>query len=50
MIDERIDPRLIAEVADADPAWQLVMVGPVVKIDPAGLPQRANIQARPAAL
>ena len=43
VIDERIDPRLIAEVADADPAWQLVMVGPVVKIDPAGLPQRANI-------
>ena len=43
VIDERIDPRLIAEVADADPAWQLVMVGPVVKIDPASLPQRANI-------
>jgi glycosyltransferase involved in cell wall biosynthesis len=43
VIDERLDLGLIAEVADADPAWQLVMVGPVVKIDPATLPQRANI-------
>jgi glycosyltransferase involved in cell wall biosynthesis len=25
------------------PAWQLVMIGPVVKIDPASLPQRPNI-------
>ena len=43
VIDERLDLGLIAAVADADPAWQLVMVGPVVKIDPASLPQRANI-------
>ncbi len=43
VIDERIDIGLIAELADADPSWQIVMVGPVVKIDPAGLPQRANI-------
>ncbi|MSE06794.1 glycosyltransferase, partial [Lactobacillus salivarius] len=25
------------------PEWQIVMVGPVVKIDPASLPQRDNI-------
>ena len=25
------------------PEWQLVMVGPVVKIDPAALPKRSNI-------
>jgi glycosyltransferase involved in cell wall biosynthesis len=43
VIDERLDLELIAEVADADPAWQLVMVGPVVKIDPDQLPKRANI-------
>jgi glycosyltransferase involved in cell wall biosynthesis len=43
VIDERIDLDLVAQVADADPAWQIVMVGPVVKIDPATLPQRPNI-------
>jgi UDP-galactopyranose mutase len=43
VIDERFDLDLIAKVADAHPQWQLVLVGPVVKIDPAALPQRANI-------
>jgi len=43
VIDERLDLGLVAELADADPAWQIVMVGPVVKIDPASLPRRANI-------
>jgi UDP-galactopyranose mutase len=43
VIDERLDTALLAAVADARPDWQLVMVGPVVKIDPAGLPQRPNI-------
>lgn len=43
VIDERIDLDLLAAVADLHPEWQLVMVGPVVKIDPATLPQRANI-------
>jgi len=43
VIDERLDLDLIAAIADARPDWSLVMVGPVVKIDPADLPQRANI-------
>lgn len=43
VIDERFDCELIAQVADAHPMWQIVLVGPVVKIDPATLPQRANI-------
>ena len=43
VIDERLDMGLIAELAAADPAWQIVMVGPVVKIDPARLPRPANI-------
>ncbi len=43
MIDERLDTDLIAAVAAARPDWQLVMVGPVVKIDPAELPRAANI-------
>ena len=43
VIDERIDLGLIARLADAHSDWQIVMVGPVVKIDPATLPQRQNI-------
>ena len=43
VIDERIDLPLIEALADARPGWQIVMVGPVVKIDPATLPQRANL-------
>ena len=43
VIDERFDAPLIAALADAHPEWQLVMVGPVLKIDPASLPQRPNI-------
>ena len=43
VIDERMDLALLASVADARPDWALVLVGPVVKIDPASLPRRANI-------
>ncbi|HEX8380002.1 MAG TPA: UDP-galactopyranose mutase [Allosphingosinicella sp.] len=43
VIDERMDLEMIAAVADAHPEWTIVMVGPVVKIDPADLPHRANI-------
>ncbi len=43
VIDERIDLGLIAALADARPDWQLVMVGPVVKISEDDLPRRDNI-------
>jgi len=43
VIDERMNMGLLAAIADAKPDWQLVMIGPVVKIDPATLPQRPNI-------
>jgi UDP-galactopyranose mutase len=43
VIDERMDIDLVARVADARPDWQLVLIGPVVKIDPAVLPRRPNI-------
>jgi len=43
VIDERLDAALVAAVADAHPEWSLAMVGPVVKIDPAALPQRPNL-------
>ena len=43
VIDERLDLGLVAAVADAHPQAQVVMVGPVVKIDPNSLPQRPNL-------
>lgn len=43
VIDERMDVELVGQVADLRPDWQFVMIGPVVKIDPATLPQRPNI-------
>jgi len=43
VIDERLDLELIDSVAAMRPHWQLVMLGPVVKIDPAVLPKRDNI-------
>lgn len=43
VIDERLDLPLLAGLADAHPEWQLVLVGPVVKIDQASLPRRPNI-------
>ena len=43
VIDERADLELLSAVADARPDWQLIMIGPVVKIDPADLPQRPNL-------
>jgi UDP-galactopyranose mutase len=43
VVDERMDLELLAAVADARPDWQLVIIGPVVKIDEAHLPRRANL-------
>lgn len=43
VIDERLDIALLERIAELRPAWQFVMIGPVVKIDPATLPRRANI-------
>lgn len=43
VIDERFDIQLTAEVARLRPEWQIVLVGPVVKIDPADLPRLPNI-------
>ncbi len=43
VIDERLDIALLDELAAKRPDLQLVMVGPVVKIDPATLPKHPNI-------
>lgn len=43
VIDERFDYELIGKIATKRPEWQLVMIGPVVKIDPSILPKNENI-------
>jgi UDP-galactopyranose mutase len=43
VIDERLDLPLLDRLAEARADWQIILVGPVVKIDPASLPRRPNI-------
>jgi glycosyltransferase involved in cell wall biosynthesis len=43
VIDERFDIDLVRCVADVRPEWQLIILGPVVKIDPADLPRNRNV-------
>ena len=43
VVDERFDVELLDEVSKQRPDWHFVIIGPVVKIDPATLPQRENI-------
>jgi UDP-galactopyranose mutase len=42
-VDERVDLRLLEQLADARAGWHVVMVGPVTGIAPAALPQRPNL-------
>jgi UDP-galactopyranose mutase len=43
VIDERLDLPLIASLARARPQWQVILVGPVTKLDERQLPRAANI-------
>lgn len=43
VIDERMDLELLAEMARLRPDWHIVMLGPVVKINPAAVPQAPNL-------
>ena len=43
VVDERFDRDLLDGIARLQPDWHFVVIGPVVKIDPASLPQRDNI-------
>ena len=43
VIDERLDLTLLDKLAEQQPDWQFVLLGPIVKIDPATLPQRPNL-------
>jgi glycosyltransferase involved in cell wall biosynthesis len=43
VVDERMDYGLVAKLADANPNWSVVIIGPTVKVDPASIPQRPNL-------
>lgn len=43
VIDERLDINLLDQLAMLRPDWHFILVGPVVKIDPATLPRHPNI-------
>ena len=43
VIDERLDINLIDSLSNMHPEWHFILIGPVVKIDPATLPVRDNI-------
>lgn len=43
VVDERIDYELLASMANAHPEWNIVMVGPLTKIEPEHCPQLPNI-------
>jgi UDP-galactopyranose mutase len=43
VIDERMNLDIIRALAEARPDWQIVMVGPVAKIDESALPKAPNI-------
>ena len=42
-VDDRLDYHLIRALAEANPLWSIVMVGPVVGVAPESLPRRNNI-------
>jgi glycosyltransferase involved in cell wall biosynthesis len=43
VIDERLDYELIGKLADANPGWSVVMIGPVIKVEERSLPRRRNL-------
>jgi glycosyltransferase involved in cell wall biosynthesis len=43
VVDERMDYELIAKLADANADWSVAIIGPMMKVDPATLPQRPNL-------
>jgi glycosyltransferase involved in cell wall biosynthesis len=43
VVDERLDYGLLNALAQARPDWQIVMVGPFMKVDPDELPHTANL-------
>jgi UDP-galactopyranose mutase len=43
VIDERMDLELVKTLAQAEPEWHFVMIGPIAKIDREQLPRATNI-------
>lgn len=43
VIDERMDIALLDAMAGMRPDWQFILLGPIVKIDPATLPAHQNV-------
>jgi glycosyltransferase involved in cell wall biosynthesis len=43
VVDERVDYDLLAKLADYNPGWNVAVVGPSIKVDPADFPKRANL-------
>lgn len=44
VVDERLDYELIQRLAQANPKWTVVIVGPACKVDPAQFPQEPNLR------
>src|SRR5262245_25022247 len=44
VIDERLDQDLVDHVARSRPHWQVILAGPVARMDPGRLPRRPNIR------
>lgn len=43
VIDERFDLNLIKEIAEQRPKWQIILIGPIIKIDIDSVPRNPNI-------
>jgi glycosyltransferase involved in cell wall biosynthesis len=42
-IDERLDFALLEKLADANPTWNITLIGPIERVEDDEMPQRANI-------
>ena len=43
VVDERLDYELIEGMARENPGWSVVLIGPIVKVDPETLPKLPNV-------
>jgi glycosyltransferase involved in cell wall biosynthesis len=43
VVDERLDYELLEKLADTNPGWSVVIIGPLAKVDPNSLPVRTNL-------
>ena len=43
VLDERFEIDLVREIASKEPTWQIILIGPVVKIEEQTLPRNKNI-------